>query len=136
MYIDYAFYKNVYGGTVSEAEFPKLNIQAQSKVDYYTFGRIKHLEIIPDSVKFAVCEVIDVINKGLLELEEKSSTNRRIASESIGSHSVSFKYGDEVSTSKDKDKTIDDRIYEVVATYLMNEQNLLYRGVNYYDYRI
>ncbi|WP_282926893.1 hypothetical protein [Helcococcus kunzii] len=136
MYIDYEFYSGEYGGKVIEDKFKKLNIQAQSKVDYFTFGRIKFLKTIPDTVKFAVCEVIDTLDEYYIELSNKSSTSRRIASETIGSHSVSFKYGDEITTSNGKDKTIDDRVYEVVATYLMNEQNIMYRGVDYYDYRI
>ncbi|EHR33444.1 hypothetical protein HMPREF9709_01192 [Helcococcus kunzii ATCC 51366] len=136
MYIDYSFYSGEYGGTVTEQKFNKLNIQAQSKVDYFTFGRIKYLETIPDTVKFAVCEVIDTLDEYYIELSNKSSASRRIASETIGSHSVSFKYGDEITTSKNKDKTIDDRVYEVVSTYLMNEQNLMYRGVECHDYGI
>ncbi|MFL8951101.1 head-tail connector protein [Helcococcus kunzii] len=135
MYVDFKFYKNEYGGKVTENDFNILNIKAQAKVDYFTFNRIPKLEMLPQKVKFAVCEVIDTIHNDLLELEEKSSKNRRITSETTGSHSVSFKYGDEINKSDSK-KTLENKIYEIVVTYLMNEQNLMYRGVNDYDYRI
>lgn len=137
MYIDYTFYKNEYGGSVLETEFTKLNIQAQSKVDYFTFGRIPELTEVPLNAKFAVCEVIDFISEQTHVKVTFNASDRRIASETVGSHSVSYKYGDEINKSKvaveeDQNK----KIYEIIATYLMNEQNLMYRGVDSYDYGI
>lgn len=130
MYIDYTFYKNEYGGTVLETEFTKLNIQAQAKVDYFTFNRIPKLSEVPLNVKFAVCEVIDFINEQTHAKDTFNASDRRIASETIGSHSVSYKYGDEINKSKvATEEEQNKKIYGIVATYLMNEQNLMYRGV-------
>lgn len=131
MYIDYTFYNSIYGGSVSETEFPKLNIQAQAKIDYFTFGRIKKLDTIPENVKYCVCEVIDLLN-GQNILEAKTNTaDKRIASETVGSHSVSYKYGDEIYKSTVlSDEELNKKVYEICATYLMNEQNLMYRGLD------
>lgn len=128
MFIDFKFYKDTYGGSVSEFEFPSLNIKAQAKVNYFTFGRIQNLYPIPESVKFAICETIDAIHEDIVRNEKLNSNEKRIASETVGSHSVSFKYNDEIhkiSTSKG----LDDKIYEICCTYLSNEQNLMYRGI-------
>lgn len=134
MYVDYAFYKNSYIGTVLEDEFTKLNIQAQSKVDYFTFGRIPKLVEVPQNAKFAVCEIIDCLNEQIQAKAINGSSDKRIASETVGSHSVSYRYGDEINKSKVlTEEDINKKIYEIVATYLMNEQNLMYRGVEY-DY--
>lgn len=131
MYLDYTFYKSVYGGTVSETEFPKLNIQAQAKVDYFTFGRIKKLNTISENLKYCVCEVIDLVNAQNVIKAKSTVSDKRIYSETVGSHSVSYKYGDEVYKSKAlTDEELNEKIYEICVTYLMSEQNLMYRGLN------
>lgn len=137
MYVDYSFYNATYGGTVLESDFTKLNNQAQSKVDYFTFGRISKLLSLPKSVQFAVCEIIDYLNQQGKYNSSTSVNDRRIASETIGSHSVSYKYGDEINKAKSlTEQDHNKNIYEICATYLMNEQNLMYRGVDSYDYGI
>ena len=131
MYIDYTFYKDTYGGSALEAEFPKLNIQAQAKVDYFTFGRIKNLNTIPENVKYCVCEVIDLVSDQNILKVKSNASDKRISSETVGSHSVSYKYGDEVYKSNVlNNEELNRKVYEICATYLMNEQNLMYRGLN------
>lgn len=109
MYVDYNFYKNTYKGKVSSIDFPRLEIQANSIVDLYTFNRIKE----PDQkVKFAVCELVDYL-KTIEDIGGKE-----IAQESVGGHSVTYKVV----------KTAEQKQYEIVKKYLAHT-GLLYRGV-------
>lgn len=124
MYIDYTFYKDSYGGVITELEFTLLNVKAQAKVDYFTFNRIPKLYPLPETVKYCVCEVIDCIHEHYVT---KEAEDKRISSETVGSHSVTYKYGDEIN--KAYKKTLDQKIYEICATYLMNGQDLMYRGM-------
>lgn len=113
MYVEYEFYKNTYGGKVSEQEFKHLEVLAANTVDYYTFNRI----IGPDdNVKYAVCELIDYL------AELKATGGKEIASESVGTHSITY------VTAKDSRDPIKAKQRSIVAKYLAHT-GLMYRGV-------
>ena len=82
MYTDFQFYSEVYKGKVSAEDFVQLEIRAASLINQYTFGRI---EIATESVKYAVCELIDNLNNYNIQNE-----TRLIKSEKVGDHSVTF----------------------------------------------
>ena len=108
--IDYSYYKNEYGGKLSEGEFRPLCISACSLVDMYTFNRIKSDNVI-DEVKNAVCELVDFIN---------SRTDEKIiSSEKIGQGGVTYdtKY----------EKSLDSSAYDIVRKHLIHT-GLMYRG--------
>lgn len=110
MYVDYTFYSGTYGGKVSIEEFTKLEIQASTIVDYYTFNRIKEVDT---KIKFAVCELIDYLK----QLEDNGG--KEISSESVGDHSVSYVTEDTTTVSKKQ--------RDIVKRYLGNT-GLMYRG--------
>ena len=94
MYVEYNFYKETYQGKVSSVDFPRLEIQASSIVDLYTFNRIGEPD---EKVKFAVCELVDYMH----DLE--GTGNKEIASEKVGTYSVTYV---EKETVQDKQKNI------------------------------
>lgn len=108
--IDYSYYKNEYGGKLSEGEFRPLCISACSLIDMYTFNRISADNVI-DEVKNAVCELVDFINR---RTDEKI-----IISEKIGQGSVTYdtKY----------EKSFDISAYDIVRKHLIHT-GLMYRG--------
>lgn len=110
MYVDYDFYISSYGGKNLLDDFTKLEMQASTLVDYYTFNRITEPN---DKVKFAVCELIDY----LYELEDTGG--KEVDSESVGGHSVSYVSGDNLS-STEKQKAI--------ITKYLGHSGLMYRG--------
>lgn len=113
MYVDYDFYSNNYGGNVLQDEFTRLEMQASTIVDYYTFNRIKEAD---DKVKFAACELIDYLK----ELEDTGG--KEIESEKVGSHSVTYAKNDDTNPIARKQ-------YDIVKKYL-GYTKLMYRGVD------
>ncbi len=113
MYVDYEFYKNTYGGTLTADIFASLVVSASSIVDYYTFNRIKE----PDTkVKYAVCELIDYL------AELKATGGKEVASETVGTHSITY------VTAKDSRDPVKAKQRSIVAKYLAHT-GLMYRGV-------
>lgn len=83
MYLDFTFYQTDFGGTVSEEKFKSLNIEASGILNYYTFGRTSNLTEVPKYIKYALCELVSLLN----EEAEQDST---ISSEKVGSYSVTY----------------------------------------------
>lgn len=129
MLVDFTFYKDTfYGKIVDEATFSKLLIQAEATLNYYTFGRLNELTESPSEAKFAACELIDLYHDYDAKKANMESTVGRIASETVGSHSVAFKYADEIFKVSDPEAVMKKSEYEIVCKYLM-PTGLLYRGV-------
>lgn len=124
MYVDYDFYLNIYAGEVDEILFAKLELQASTIVNYYTFNRIPDLTIITDDIKLAVCELIDYLSE-----EERVKSNKEIQSESVGSHSVTYA----ISKNRNKNSTIVKKEQKEIVYKYLAHTNLLYRG-GYYIY--
>lgn len=125
-YIDYDFYKESYGGTnVPQNSFLRFSIKACAYIDKITFGRIPKMYVLdkeneeynlPDEVKLACCETMDL----LFKIESDGGI---IASESEGKHSVTY-LGGAATTNISEEK----KIYEAASLYLDNT-GLLYRGI-------
>ena len=93
-YVDYAYYSTTYGGTaIATAEFTAYANRASAYIDYVTMDRaVALMSLVSPSpeetaliskVKNAVCAVAD-------QLHAYSSDGGIIASESVGSHSVTY----------------------------------------------
>ena len=116
MYVDYEFYKDIWGGLVPENIFPRLEIQARSTMDYYTFNRLKGVKNISEDVKFAMCELIEYQNK----LDQQGG--KEIASEKVGSHSITY-----ADTGKEGRDLVKRKQRDIVQKYL-GHSGLMYRG--------
>lgn len=79
-FIDYAYYKEVYCGSLEEAEFAKVYPKACAYFMGATRGRVK---VTDTSVCFALCELCDIF------FEEASHADVR--SESCDGYSVTYK---------------------------------------------
>lgn len=123
MYLTYVFYTDTYKGTLDEAEFDKLNRTIQAELDYITWGKIEALEEITDEIRFTICEMIDI------EKSAEATGGREIASESVGSHSVSYVASGENSVFSNP--TV--QKLSVIKKWL-GRTGLLYRGVIRDDY--
>lgn len=128
MYATYEFYKNTYGGSVSEADFPRLAVKASVYLDYYTMGKAKGSADM-EAVQMACCALVDKYS----ELESISvSAQKRVSeaasvgkkSESVGSYSVTYQTADEF---KGMEQNLKADIAEICRIYLAGT-NLLYRG--------
>lgn len=85
-YVDYQYYRDVFhGSSMSEAEFPNAEIEAEAFVDAVTFGRIRRLDEVPVCVKDAICSAADVMHEYLRGRESD------IASENNDGYSVTYR---------------------------------------------
>lgn len=89
MYVDFAYYRDIYGGTVmTEASFPAAEREAENYIRYLTYvnGDIFADTVQADAVKNAVCTAADVGYAAKVEQEHGGN----LKSESKDGFSVSF----------------------------------------------
>lgn len=123
MYLDYDKYKNI-GGELSEAAFNRSIIRAESYINNETVGRLKKMNIIPDTVLYCLRDLVDTYDK-IKSLSSASDGN--VSSWSNDGVSVSYN----VMTADEQIKALSD----IVSDYLSDEVDdngtpLLYRGVS------
>lgn len=126
-YLEFVEYEEL-GGSLNETPFNILEFEARRKIDERTFERLKLLEEQPIEVKMCMFALINSINS--YNNAYQNSNNRNVASESVGSYSVSYASGtqiQEIINSKNVE------IEEIIRTYLMgvvvNGEHILYIGV-------
>ncbi|MEG0904450.1 MAG: hypothetical protein RSD97_09665 [Lachnospiraceae bacterium] len=101
MDVEYAFYKDVYGGNkVPMDHWRRISIKAKASLALYTFNRLK--EPYGDNVRYALCEMADTI----------------YYDENIGTKTS--ENNDGLSASYDVSKTIGDKLYKIASVYLMH----------------
>ena len=115
MYLSYNEYKNI-GGEFSETAFKRYNMRAECYLDGETFGRIKELNSVPDTVRYCLRDIIDMF---------ASKLGNNVSSWSNDGVSVSYNSQDEQSRA----------YHSILLEYLSNEVDkdgtpLLYRGVS------
>lgn len=123
-YADFTYYQNTYLGDVitDSAAFDRLSLRASTIIDRITFGRAAPIveagtdtETI-DKIQMATCAIAEEIQK-----TNESGGNAGIASESVGSHSVSYIQTQETKLSPRAK-------YEAVAKDYLWDTYLLFRG--------
>lgn len=116
MYVTYEYYLGTYGGRhVSTAAFTGLEVRASSWVNYLTFNRVNE-DNLTDSIKMAVCEIADALDK--LDL----NGGKVVSSESVAASSVSMSY--DVSQSNPESA----KVKSILSRYI-GHTGLMYRGV-------
>lgn len=115
MYVDYEYYKNLYGSdAASEIEFNRLSWDACKKMDYYTTGvdGVKKLQVAfpvedysVEAVKRCTCSLIELLKKieqaesnmqsasGYIQREDGSYQGKVVSSVSAGNESISYSAG-------------------------------------------
>lgn len=124
-YLTYTEYKAL-GGSLDMTPFNLLEFEARRKIDERTLNRIKGIEEIPQEIKMCMFALINSLGS----YSSESSNNKNIASESVGSYSVSYVTGgtiQEIVQSKNVE------LNDIITTYLMgvvvNGEHVLYVGV-------
>ena len=90
-YLTYNEYR-VLGGTLDITPFNLLEFEARRKIDERTQNRLKRAIETPQEVKICVFKLIDT----LLSYISEKNNNKNIASESVGSYSVSYISGGQI----------------------------------------
>lgn len=125
MYADYIFYTaRYYGNSIDEADFNRLATRASDYIDYITLGKAAGVACSNEAVKKCCCalaETFSVIEKAHALSASSSSEGGEVASETVGSHSRSFRSGAETA------KAYQEQLMSVAGQYLL-PLGLLYRG--------
>lgn len=120
-YADYAYYTTQYfGNAITEADFPRLAARASTFIDYYTGGKAAgsaETTKLADAC-CAIAETYQIIEKARLSA---SSSNGEMASQTVGSYSVTYRSGMESAA------TAQAELAHIAQMYLAGT-GLLYRG--------
>lgn len=143
MYVDYEFYKTLYGTTVDETAFNRLIWNAEKLVKNAVTGvdgRCKLDFAFPDvaydaeAVKRCECALVDIMAK-IDKAETEAEGNKTVKSVSAGNESISYDTGSGLIGKVLSDKSAQARLYaDTINEYLRgtkdkNGVNLLFGGV-------
>lgn len=121
MYADYSFYTDEFYGTViPPEEWNKYASRASDYIDYITSGKAKTYEDVNGSLAKACCAVAEQM--AISESISSSMSVAGLASESVGSHSVTYRSESEIHASMKQ------AMLNAAQMYLF-PTGLLYRGV-------
>lgn len=142
MYVDYAFYKTLYGTTVDETVFNRLIWNAEKLVKNAVTGvdgRCKLDFAFPDvaydaeAVKRCECALVDIMAK-IEKAETEAEGNKTVKSVSAGNESISYDTGSGLIGKVLSNKSAQARLYaDTINEYLRgtkdkNGVNLLFGG--------
>ena len=143
MYVDYEFYKTLYGTTVDEKAFNRLIWNAEKIVKNAVTGvdgRCKLDFAFPDvaydaeAVKRCECALVDIMAK-IEKAETEAEGNKTVKSVSAGNESISYDTGSGLIRNVLSDKSAQARLYaDTINEYLRgtkdkNGVNLLFGGI-------
>ncbi len=116
-FCDYAYYRDEFHGNMSEEDFAYYAESSSDYIDSVTYGRIT-AETLADEklarkIKRACCACADI--------SAEIAVSARIASETVGSHSVTYAAAGNSSAAEK-------RLFDSVKRYL-GSTGLMYRGV-------
>lgn len=128
--VDYEYYMNNYEDcSIPKSSFKKHNIDASTRVNNYTFGRItKEILEQNDSIKTTVCEIIELLYDQE-QLIAKLADDRVKASETVGPHAVTYVNKTNLQAQRILDsKELEKECYRICYKHLART-GLMYRGV-------
>jgi len=104
-----------YGGTLTDPAFSRLEFQARSLINQFTFGRLKEDTTFSEAVKRAMFELIGMIANADITADGYTGA---ITQESNDGYSVSFAADSAVTVQK-----ISDIAEGMILRYLTGEKN-------------
>lgn len=124
-YLTYEEYSEL-GGTLDRNAFNLLEYETRKKLDTKTLRRLTVLEEQPQEVKMCMFNLINKIQT----IDENSNKNKNVASESVGSYSVSYVTGNQVQeVIKANERELDDIILNNLFGVVVNGVAVTYLGV-------
>lgn len=125
-YLTYNEYRTL-GGTLDLTPFNLLEYEARRKIDERTQGRLKGIKEYPQEVKVCTFALINALNN----YSNEGSNNKNIASESVGSYSVSYVTGGTIQEIvKSKSVELNDIINTYLIGVVVNGEHIMYLGAN------
>ena len=144
MYVDYEYYKSLYGSdAVSESEFNRFSWGASKKIEHYTTGAdgVKKLQVAfptdaesQEAVKRCLCALIELTsnianaennakaNTGYIEREDGTLLGKVVTSISAGNEKISYSAGEASATLVSRavaDKAMREQLFrDTIKEYL------------------
>lgn len=112
-YVNYSYYTEKYGGTLTKKEFGRYVLKACAHVRRITFGRAE-LNSDMDEVKMAACAVCDLLCEDADR--RKQYGGRNVASENIDGYAVS--YAQEQMAGDTAEEVINRKVYQAAEVFL------------------
>lgn len=119
-YTDYKFYREQYGGALTQEQFGSVIIPASAHIRRITFGRADRSM---EEVQYAACACCDLLQADRAAREMHGG--KEVASESTDGYSVSYVQEQGDGTSQE---LLSRKLYQAAALYL-EPTGLLYMGV-------
>ena len=127
MYADFTYYQETfYGNVIEETDWDRYATRASDFIDYFTWNKAKDNAELP-AVKKCCCALAEQyksIEAMKIAAAAKVTEDGIIASESVGSHSRSFRNGTEGAQAVDAAVA---ELANIARRYLLTT-GLLYRG--------
>ena len=125
MIADYEYYRDTYlGSLLTEENFPKYALRADSYLDLLTTGRYEK-DCLPEkaveAVKMAECAIAELC-LNLEQAELQSDAAWKVQSEKVGNHSVQFRNNAEIAEQTER------QIRKIAVRYLAR-YGLMFKGV-------
>lgn len=127
MYANFDYYtEKFYGVMIPEDQYNRYAMEATDFIDYFTMGKAKNSAELPEVMKCccALAEQYMTIDATRRAASAKVTDEGIIASESVGSHSRSFRNGAEGAQAVE---AANKELANIARRYLM-PTGLLYRG--------
>lgn len=112
-----------FGGSekIDKATFSDLLLMAESKLNRWTFGRIKSFVVVPQAVKKLLADYVEILFKADFSLNDRGLVSYSNGIESFG-------YSTE-SGGATGSRVLENRMYAMAKEYLCEYPYLLYRGI-------
>lgn len=117
-YLNYNDYVDL-GGKLSESAFSNYITEAEVKLDYLTFNRLKNYDTIPVEVKLLIVKFISILN----DFTSVGNNTQALSSYSNGIESFSY------NNSQDPEKFLNNKLGLLATEYLSEYPDLINRGV-------
>lgn len=125
-YLTYNEYRAL-GGNLDITPFNLLEFEARRIIDNRTQQRLKGVENLPQEVKMCVFNLINTIDN---YSSINNENNRGIASESVGSYSVSYVTGNQIAEIvKSKAVELNDLVLTYLTGIIIDGEHIVYLGV-------
>lgn len=135
MYLTYEEYQNM-GGTLDETTFNDYRFEAEAKINWYTFNRLRHDTTFPEEVKRCVYQLIkllqDMANAAATDGQSENSAGVAAGIASQSNDGVSISYN--TLSAKDMLESAQGQVEKTIKEYLSYVKNelgkrVLYRGM-------
>ena len=126
-YADYEYYEKIFKGTdIPESSFDKRALEASSKINYYTFNRIKN-DVITDEIRNATCFIAELLYNQE-QLKVKLNNEKILSSETVGPHTKNYvNSNSQIQNQILNEKDLNKKIYNICLENLSNT-GLMYKG--------